>query len=58
MRLRKVSIENTDFLWLCAKFTKSIQFFANFTIELIGNETGHLLECLKLRGKCINDSET
>ena len=32
--------------------------FANFTVEMIGNETGHLLESLKLYGKCINDSET
>ena len=32
--------------------------FANFTIGLIGNETGHLLECVELYGKFINKSET
>ena len=32
--------------------------FANFTIGMIGNETGQLLECLKLYGKFINKSET
>ena len=41
-----------------ANFSKNIQFFANFTIGMIGNETGHLLECLKLYGKDINKSET
>ena len=28
--------------------------FANFTIKMIGNETGYLLELLKLNGKFIN----
>ena len=42
----------------CAKFSKSIQFLANFTIGMIGNETGHLLECEELYGKLINKSET
>ena len=32
--------------------------FANFTIVMIGNETGHLLECVMLYGKFINKSET
>ena len=32
--------------------------FANFTIEIVGNETGHSLECIELYGKCINKSET
>ena len=32
--------------------------FANSTIGMIGNETGHLLECLMLYGKFINKSET
>ena len=31
---------------------------ANFTIRMIGNETGHLLECVELYGKLINKSET
>ena len=32
--------------------------FANFTIGMIGNETGHLLECVVLYDKFINRSET
>ena len=43
---------------MCAKFSKSIQFLANFTIGMIGNETGRLLECVELYGKFINKSET
>ena len=43
---------------MCAKFSKSIQFLANFTIGMIGNKTGHLLECVELYGKLINKSET
>ena len=35
-----VSIEMTDFLSVCAKFSKRIQFFANLTIGMIGKETG------------------
>ena len=31
--------------------------FANFTIEMIGNKTEHLLECVKLYRKFINKSE-
>ena len=31
---------------------------SNFTIGMIGNETGHLLECVELYGKLINKSET
>ena len=58
MKLHKIPIENTDFLWLCEHFSKSIHIFANFTIGMIGNETGHLLECVMLYGKCINKSET
>ena len=27
-------------------------------LGMIGNETGHLLKCVKLNGKCINISET
>ena len=56
--IHKVWIDNTDFLWLCAKFSKSIQFLANFTIGMIGNETGHLLECVELYGKSIYKFET
>ena len=43
---------------MCTKFYKSIQFSANFTIGMIGNETGHLLECAEHYGKLINKSET
>ena len=32
--------------------------FANFTIGMIENETGHLLECGMLYGNFINKSET
>ena len=39
------------------KFSTSIQFFANFTIVMIGKETGHLLECVKPYGKCIDKIE-
>ena len=45
------------FLWVCAKFSKSIQFLANFTIGMIGNETGHLLEYVEFYGKLINKFE-
>ena len=40
------------------KFSKSIRFSSNFTIGMIGDETRHLLECVKLYGKLINKSET
>ena len=43
----------TEFLWVCANFPKIILIYANFTIEMIGNETGRLLKCVKLYGKCI-----
>ena len=46
------------FFGVCAKFSKSIQFLAIFTIGMIGNKTGHLLECVELYGKLINKSET
>ena len=32
--------------------------FANFSIGMIGNAMGHLLECVELYGKLINKSET
>ena len=32
--------------------------FANFTIGMIGNEAGHLLECVMLYDRFINKSET
>ena len=36
-----------------------MQIFANFTIGMIGNETGHLRECLvMLYRKCIHKSTT
>ena len=53
----QVLIENTSFLWVCATFSKSIQICANFTIGVIENETGHLLECVELYGKFINKNE-
>ena len=31
--------------------------FANFTIGVIGNETGHLMKCVMLYRKFINISE-
>ena len=39
-------------------FSKSIQSFAFFTIGMIGNDTGHLLECVELYGKFINKFKT
>ena len=50
--------ENTDCLSICDKFFKSTQFFANFTIGMIGNEKGHLLTCVKLYRKFIHINET
>ena len=43
---------------MCAKFAKSTQCFANFTIGMIGNETRHLLKCVKLYRKLIIINET
>ena len=48
----------TEFLWVCANFPKIILVFANFTIGMIGNETGRLLKCVKLYGICIDMHET
>ena len=39
-------------------FPRVSKFFADFTIGMIGNETGHLLKCVKLYRKCINLNET
>ena len=39
-------------------FSKSTQFFADFTVGMIENETGHLLKCVTLYRKCINLNET
>ena len=58
MLLHIVSIKNTDCLSICAKFSKSTKFFADLTIGMIGNETGHLLKCVKLYRKFININET
>ena len=44
---------NTDCLSICSKFSMSTQFFADFTIGMIGNETVHLLKCVKLYRKFI-----
>ena len=46
------------FFGVCAKFSKSIQFLAHFTIGMIRNETGHFLECVELYGKLIKKSES
>ena len=43
---------------MCAKISKSTHIFAMFTIEMIGNETGHLLKCIQLYGKLIDMHET
>ena len=51
-------IENTDFLWVCAKFSKSIQFFCQFDYRNDRERNRTLLECVKLYGKCINKNET
>ena len=32
--------------------------FVNFTRGMIGNDTGHLLKCVKLHRKCININDT
>ena len=40
------------------QFFQEYPFFANFTVGMIRNQTGHLLECVKLYGKLINKSET
>ena len=39
-------------------FSLSTYIFANLTIGMIGNETGHLLKCVKHNRKFINKSET
>ena len=43
----QMNIQYKHFLWVCAKYSKSIQTFANFTIGMTGNETGHSQECVK-----------
>ena len=43
---------------ICAKFSKSTQFFANFNIGMKRNETGHLLKSVKLYRNFININET
>ena len=43
---------------MCAKFSKSVQISAIFTLGMIANETGHLLECVELHGKFIYKNET
>ena len=54
----RCTIKNTDCLWVFAKFSKSIQICANFTLGMMGNETGHLLKYLELYEKFTNKSET
>ena len=44
-------------LGVCEIF-QEYPIFANFTIGMIGNETGHSLKCPKLYGKFINKNET
>ena len=50
---------NTDCLSICAKTNpKSNHSFANFTVGMIGNETGHLLKRVKPYRKFITIGET
>ena len=49
---------NIDCLAICDRFSMSIQLFADFTIGMIGNETGHLLKRVKFYRKFININET
>ena len=58
MLSHKVSIINTDCRSICAKFSKSTHIFANFTLAMIGNDSGHLLKCVKYYSKFSNISET
>ena len=46
------------FLAYVLNFPRVSKFFAKLTIGMIGNEAGHLLECLKRYGTFINKSET
>ena len=39
-------------------FSRVPRFFADFTIRMIRNETGHLLKCVKLYRKFFNINET
>ena len=48
VQLQKVSIKNTDCQSKCVIFSKNSHCFANFTIGMIVNETGHLLKCVKI----------
>ena len=57
MSLHKVLIENNVVFHMCSIFQKC-PHFANFAIGMIGNEKGHLLECVKFYGKFINMHET
>ena len=44
---------------MCAKFFEEyLVFFADFTIGMIGNETGHFMECVKLYRDFIKINET
>ena len=52
------SFKNTDCLRYVRNFPRVPSFFADFTIGMIGNKTGHLLICEKLYRKFININET
>ena len=54
----KFELTIPNFFGCVLNFSKSIQILVNFTIGVIGNETGRLLECVELYGKLINKSET
>ena len=54
----KVSVESLQYLSTILKIFRSYRFYADFTIEMIGNETGPLLECVVFIKKFINKCET
>ena len=54
----QVSLNNTNCLSSYAKIPFGIHSVATFTIEMIGNETGHLLKCVELQRKSFNKSAT
>ena len=54
----KFSVESFQSLSTCVQFSRNTRIFANFTIEMIGNETGLLLQFVDLSRKLTNNSET
>ena len=53
----KYQFQNTECFSKCTKFSKSTQFYAEFTISMTGNDTGNLLKCVRLYRKFININE-